>query len=62
MALILSSFAWGQDGYLEETRTPVKIEEVACALKASPYETAQAKWLVYKQHTLKQADETSIYL
>ena len=38
-----------------------KIEEVARALKASPYETAQAKWLVYKQHTLKQADETSIY-
>lgn len=38
-----------------------KIAKVAAELKATPYETEQAKWLVYKQHMLDQADETSIY-
>ncbi len=38
-----------------------QIAEIAQALKATPYETAQAKWLVYKQHMLEQADDTSIY-
>ena len=38
-----------------------RIAEIATALKATDYETAQAKWLVYKQHNLEQADETSIY-
>ena len=38
-----------------------KIEDIARELQATPYETAQAKWLVYKQHTLEQADDTSIH-
>ncbi len=38
-----------------------KIAEVAQELEATKYETEQAKWLVYKQHMLEQADETSIY-
>jgi len=38
-----------------------RIAEVAKELEATPYETEQAKWLVYKQHMLEQADETSIH-
>ena len=38
-----------------------KISEIASAMAATGYETEQAKWLVYKQHMLEQADETSIY-
>ena len=38
-----------------------KIDEAAAALEATDYETEVAKWLVYKQHMLEQADETSIY-
>lgn len=37
------------------------IAETAAALAATEYETEVAKWLVYKQHMLEQADETSIY-
>ena len=38
-----------------------KIAETAAILEATEYETEQAKWLVYKQHMLQQADETSIH-
>jgi len=38
-----------------------KIAEIATALGATDYETEQAKWLVYKQQNLEQADDTSIH-
>ena len=45
----------------EKESVAQKITEVAAALDATDYETEQAKWLVYKQHMLEQADDTSIY-